>query len=364
MSSLMRLVLVKTCVVLLGLTISIGAQDKATEIPLDNPFSLNPSSIGEVKISGALVASIEDGDFVHPTFSPDGKLLAYSKVLVKADFESTEVLLYDLRTHKRSLLLNSRRAETYATYKAFVTEMQWSSAKRLRVSIGDGDVGLTTLIFNPVTRKLLQTSVKDFDEAEMPSLSPHYQKAYQEAQRLFPSFPRPVLQNALRDTALVIPDHGIVLQKNHVDQDDNVWFLDFQNKSVRALINLPVAAGRAFSGAVSFKSSIIIVLLRSPKSFLFLYRDGKISGLGQFNSGRFNRIEVKHVSPSKVIFLVRSHAAYERGDNPLFIFDGTQLRQIREYSELYDAEVDPAGRRIAFCHWAGDKRHIVVKELK
>jgi hypothetical protein len=154
------------------------------------------------------------------------------------------------------------------------------------------------------------------------------------------------------------------LQKNYAGQDNNIWFLDFQNKSVRALINLPNGSARAFDGGVSFRSSIIIVLSRGLKTFLFLYRDGKITGLAEFNSKGFSRVEVKHVSPSRVILLIRTHAEYEGGDNPLFIFDGSQLLRIKEYSELHGAGVDPVGRRIACCYWAGDKRHIAVRELR
>ena len=89
----------------------------------------------------------------------------------------------------------------------------------------------------------------------------------------------------------------------------------------------------------------------------------KIKGLGEFHSTTFRQIEVKHRSSSKVIFLVRMHATSERGENPLFIFDGKQLFRVKEYSELHDASVDPSGQRIAYSYWEGDKRHIVVKEL-
>ncbi len=57
------------------------------------------------------------------------------------------------------------------------------------------------------------------------------------------------------------------------------------------------------------------------------------------------------------------YAAYERGDNPVLIFDGKTLSRVKEYPELHDAEVDSGGRRIAYCYWEGDSRHIVVKEL-
>lgn len=48
----------------------------------------------------------------------------------------------------------------------------------------------------------------------------------------------------------------------------------------------------------------------------------------------------------------------------MFVFDGSRLLRVREYSELYDVEVDPNGQRMAYCHGVGDERHIVVKEMK
>ncbi len=352
------------CLALL-LTITTRAQEEPSDVPLDNPFrTFSGPLVSETKISGAIVATINNGDFVHPTFSPDGKALAYSSVLVKRDFENTEIFLHDLSTNRRSILLNEKKGATYATYKAFVTEMKWKSAKRLEVVISDGDVDATRLIFNPQRRRLLEERFAGGDELELRPLSPVEQKAYQQARSLFPTFPHELLDNSLRNTALVIPDQGIVLQKNYAGHDDNVWFLDFQNKSVRALINVPDDSINAFNGGVSFKSAIVLALSRGTKTYLFLYRDGKISRLGEFNSSGVSWIEVKHVSSSKVIFLLRTHATYDQGDNPLFVFDGTQLLRLKEYSELYDAAVDPAGRRIAYCYWAGDKRHIVVKEIE
>jgi hypothetical protein len=347
------------------LSITTRAQEKPSELPLDNPFApFSGPLVSEAKISGAIVTTINNGDFVHPTFSPNGKVLAYSNVLVKGDFENTEVFLHDLRTNRRSILLNSRKAATYATYKAFVSEMKWTSAKRLEVRVSDGDVDSTKLLFDPQRRRLLKERFEGEDEFETRSLSPVEQKAYQQARFLFPSFPQEVLENALRSTALVIPDRGIVLQKNYANSDDNVWFLDFQSKSVRALINVPGDSVNAFNGGVVFKSAIVLALSRGMKTYLFLYRDGKISRLGEFNSSGFSWIEVKHVSSSRVIFLLRTQGTPDPGNNPLLVFDGSRLHRIREYPELYDVAVDPAGRRIAYCYWAGDKRHIVVKELK
>jgi hypothetical protein len=356
--------IMKLCVALLSFLIVTAGQQQFWNIPLDNPFtSFNAAPVSEVKISGKVIATIKNGDFVHPTFSPDGKTLAYSKVLVRGDFENTEVLLYNLSSRKTSILLDSKRAEKYATYAAFVSKMNWGSPKRLEVVVSDGDVDSTRLIFDPYTRQLLRKRHEGYDEAEAESVSPMYKKVRQQAVSLFPTFPRDVLDNALMTSALVIPDKGIVLQKNYAGHDDNVWFLDFQSKSIKSLITLSQASSNAFNGGARFKSSIIILLSDKPKTYLFLYRDGRIKGLGDINSTGFSHMEVKHRSSQRLFFLVRTHEAYERGDNPLFIFDGEQLFRVKEYPELYDAEIDASGQRIAYCYWDGNERHIVVKEL-
>jgi hypothetical protein len=256
-------VAIKLCLALLLLTLITQAQNKSLEAPQDNQApSFKAPPVSEVKISGAVVmASIRNGDFVHPTFSPDGKTLAYSKVLVQRNSENTEVLLCDLSTQKTSVLLNSRKAKQYATYAAFVTGMNWKSARRLEVFLSDGDVGSTTLTFDPYSRRLLRMKYVQEDELGADQLSPTNRKAFEQAQSLFPSFPRDVLESALKSSApLVIPDQGIVLQKDYAGHDSNVWFLDFQNRSIKALIDLPERSFGAFNGGASFNSSILMLV--------------------------------------------------------------------------------------------------------
>lgn len=348
----------KLCIaVLFCLSVTVG-QQQFSDIPLDDPFTaFDAAPVGELRLSGETIFTLKNGDFVHPTFSPDGKVLAYSKVLVSRDFENTEVRLYNLNTQRTSVLLSSRKAKEYATYKAFVSDMNWRSPKRLEVTIGDGDVGSTRLIFNPLTRKLLSERFEQWDD--VPALPSKYKKPRQLAVSLFPNFPREVLDNALATTsALVVPDRGIVLSHGN-----SISLLDFQSESVKALINVPEGSAWEFNGGVSFKSSIIILLSVDPKTYFFVYRDGKIKRLATTDSTDFIQLEVKHQSDDKVVFLLRAHAPYERDANPLLIFDGEKLFRVKEYAELYDGAVDHSGQRIAYCYWEGDKRHIVVKEL-
>jgi hypothetical protein len=252
---------IRLCIAILLLTVITVAQDKSFEMPLNDPSrSFSAPPVSEVRLSKTVLAEFKNGDFVHPTFSPDGNILARSRVLVRGDFESTEVWLFDLITRKDSLLIDSKRAEKYGVYKAFVSGMSWDSPKRLEVLIGDGDVGTTHLTFDPYRRRLLRQRTTDLDETDF-NMSPTHQEAYKQARSLFPSFPQEVLESALKDTAtLVIPGKGIVLQKNYGGHDDNIWFLDFGTRSVKVLINLPDDSTRAFMGGLSFNSSIILFL--------------------------------------------------------------------------------------------------------
>ncbi|HEU4509158.1 MAG TPA: hypothetical protein VFR78_13005 [Pyrinomonadaceae bacterium] len=355
----------KLCAALLLCVIVVaGHGQEFSRIPLKDPFnSLNASQVEEIKISGEQLAMFKNGDYVHPTFSPDGKSLAYSKVLVERDFENTEIFLYNVSTRRTSVLLNSRSAKKYGTYKAFVLEMDWTSPRRLGVVIHDGDVDSTRLTFDPLTKRLLRKTHQSGDDLETRPLSPAYKRARQQAVTLFPEFPREVLDSAFLNSALVLPEQGIILQKNYAGHDDDVWFLDFKGKSVRRLVNLPQDALYAFRGGLTFESSIIIALAYGSKTYLFLYRDGQIKPLTELKSHGQSWIEIKHRSSEGVVFLVRTHESYEKGDNPLFIFNGDRLLQVKEYSNLHDAAVDPAGQRIAYCYWEGNQRHIAIKEL-
>lgn len=348
----------KLCAALLLCVIAVAGQ-QSSQIPLKDPFnSFSASPVEEIQISGKELAALKNGDYVHPTFSPDGKILAYSKVLVRRDFENTEVLLYSFSTRRTSVLLNSQRAKKYATYKAYVSEMDWKSPRRLDVVIGDGDVDSTRLTFDPFRRRLLREKHEGSADDWPPPLSPLQRQARQQAVTLFPEFPAEVLDGALSDFAVVLPGKGIALREK-----GDVWFLDFERKSQKRLISLPGNAPYHLNGGLNFGSSMIIAVSSGSKTYLFLCRDEIIKPLVELKSPGHSWIEIKHRSSEGVVFLVRTHAAYEKGDNPLFIFNGDRLLQVKEYPNLHDAAVDPGGQRIAFCYWQGNQRHIVIKEL-
>gem|GEM_PF-6912435 len=68
-----------------------------------------------------IVARIDGGDFVQPSFSPDGKRLAYAKVVVYDSTELAEVYVRELSLGKTWLLLHRNN---------------WFSSLKLRAAMG------------------------------------------------------------------------------------------------------------------------------------------------------------------------------------------------------------------------------------
>src|SRR5688572_15264707 len=86
-------------------------QGQFVGVPITNPFgSFRSAPIEEASISGKLIGTIRNGDFVHPTFSPDGNSLAYARVLTPKNAENTEILLHRLSKHQTSILLTRAQA--------------------------------------------------------------------------------------------------------------------------------------------------------------------------------------------------------------------------------------------------------------
>lgn len=356
----------KTFASLLLSLLLLTSQDQFVPIPIADPFKVSTStSLEETRISGKLLATIINGDFVHPTFSPDANTLAYARVIKTKDSENTEVLLHGLSNHQTTVLLSRAKAWKYATYKASVSDIAWDTPVRLKVQIHDGDVDSTRLILNPSSRRLIrEEQLPSIDEEpQQPPIPVGLQAARKRARSLFPELPEQVLDNALRNSAFLIGDGGIVLQKHFHGHDSNVWLLDFQSRSMKSVINLSDQQRVTLGGATGFGSSTIILLFDMSRAYLYQYKEGSIRPLAKIASSGQASIEVKYYSRERVIFQTKVHAPYEQGDNPLFVFDGT-LSRVKEYQELYDVDIDRNGRRIAFCYWENGKRKIAIKELK
>lgn len=273
-----------------------------------------------VQSNSRTIAAITGKDLVHPTLSPDGKFLAYAEVLVQKGVENTAVRILNLDTKKSILLIDDKTAAKYKTYKSFVSDMEWSRADRLSVSISDGDVDGVVLTFNPGTQKLISSK---FLEPE--SSVGRREKLLGQIRAVFPNVNAEALKNGIYRYQVL--KNGVVLIPGKLfGQEDNLWAFDIPNKSVTKLLanQDPLA-----------------------KSLL--------------NEEHF--MKVIYSSAQRTILMVYAHASYEQGNNPLYILENGQLRLSNAYQELSDVSVDSKGDRIAYCYWKNGKRQIVVKTL-
>jgi WD40 repeat protein len=273
-----------------------------------------------VQSHGRTIASVTGKDLVHPTLSPDGKFLAYAEVLVQKGVENTAVRILNLDTKKSILLIDDKTAAKYKTYKSFVSDMEWSRADRLSVTISDGDVDSTMLTFNPGTRKLISTEF-----LEPGSSVGRQKKIVGQIRSVFPKVNAEALQKGIYRHQVLA--NGVVLIPGKLfGQEDNLWAFDIPKKSVKRLL-----------------------LNEDPLAKSLLSED--------------HRLKVVYSSAQRIILIVYAHASYEQGNNPLYILENGQLRLSSAYQELYDVNVNSKGDRIAYCYWKNGKRQIVVKRM-
>jgi hypothetical protein len=350
--------------VVLAMATSSAQRLNSLALPLYPRIAAPPkSSIS--RMPGAIVAEVNGIDVVHPTFSPNGRFLAYSKVLVQKGRENTAVYILDLTTKKTTTLIDDKTAEKYRTYSAFVSGMEWSRGDRLSVTISDGDVDSTELIFDPQTKKLVATKFWEGGESSY-RRSREQKKLAQRILPLFPNIDRAVLNQAIQGQQAGLLNDRVLLKGKLFDTEDIFWVLNLRSKSATKLFE----SGNPLSGAelsnVAAIGNTLFFALTTAGTVpqLVRYRDGKIEVLGQLTGvSNEHEFEVLHDSGSKVILISRIYATYDRGNNPLYILENGQIRRSNVFGELYDAQVSANGQRIAYCYWTKQgKRQILVRD--
>jgi WD40 repeat protein len=322
-------------------------------------------------LSGAEVATVTGKDVVHPTLSPDGKLLAYSEVLVQKGAENTSVTILNLQTKQKYTLIDDRTATKYKTYSAYVSQMSWLRADRLEVTISDGDVGSTTLTFDPQTRKLVSSkSTEGVDGVDYDKNEKRRTQLATRIGKIFPKIDRAVLTRVIQSDyeAIIIDDDRVLLHGKLFDREHNFWIVNLKTRSAQKLFKTgePLIAAEVAGFDRVGKGSLFVVL--QPKNSLpILFRDlnGKFQQIGQLKGlTKMSRpVRVVHDTSNRTILIGYAYDTYEIGNNPLYILEGDKLRRSTDFDRLYDVNVNVVGTRIAYCYWIAGKRQIIVRDL-
>lgn len=332
----------------------------ALSAPASDPLAeMSQAPVDEVALTGKLLAEIE-GDFVHPAFSPDGRRLAYSRVVVKDGTELCEVLVRDLATSELITLLDSESSRRYAMYSSFVTGIRWQDENVVEAGISDGDVGWTLIRFDISETKILSEDARYADE-ELFELTPEGEALLARAQRAFPSWRPELLENVVLE-GLRLGDGIYIGQKQYVDEDYHIWQLDLGRAEAVRILELPVKRYDLWGGFV-WRDWLVLQLRDVDRLHLLLRHEEQWRRVGPLLPVRRGVLEVKHSSPVRALFIVKLHRRLERGDNPLFILDEDGLRRLTGTGELYDVAVDPAGKKICLVVWQEGQRHLIIRDL-
>lgn len=323
-----------------------------------NPFAslpLLPSA--DIPPSGKILATLKDGDYVLPRFSPDSRYLAFAHVLLQDKTELTEIEALDLKTLKVTTLLDAKGSREFAVYKSFVAGFAWKGPARLKASVSDGDVNGVDLIFDVPAGKLLEKKPLSLENGEE-KLVPNMDAA-------FPSIPPPVLANALANGSRV-GDRKFIVQKNYWKQDNHIWLLDADRRQIVKLVDIPEAWIYSFRGAFAFGNAFIMLVAHGQEAWLARHVGGRLELLHRLPVKNYQQtgLQVEHARADRVLFQVNTGPEYEKRENLLFLYDASGLRRIRETAPVYDLDVDPAGNLVAVSHWNGNRRWLTIRELK
>lgn len=310
------------------------------------------------------LVNLTEGDHIYPRLSPDAKYLVYANSIVREDIEGTSIHKLNLKTKKRLTLLDEFKANQYRHYKVFVTSLKWNKQDTIIAGLSDGDVDITKVTFDSHNGKILNQKLSDFD---IYKLTREFSIIKKSILKIFPEWverEEMVLHDALFQHASIVPDRGVILQKQYAGYDSDIWFIDIKHKKQNRILKLTDNQHYArFGGAVTVGGNIIFLVDRDDGAYLFeLSNSGSLKPLGFFeNDMQGCYLKVKYTSTGEAIFMLVLNHSYEVGNNPLLIYSvDNGLQKITDYKQYYDVNVSSNGTLIATSYWVGNKRHINV----
>lgn len=327
--------------------------------------------IAQRHVAGAVVTTVDNGDFVLPRFSPDGRTLAYVSVTVANGTELDEVHLLDIATRNRRKLIDARAAKKCATYSATVVSIEWTGRNRLRVSMSDGDVDVEHLTFDTATGRIVERKHASADEpgalAATSSMTGPELELRSRAVRVFGDSIAGSFDQAIMGSGFVTQDGRIVGRGLGPILEGDVWLLDPESRTRTALLPRP-GFGWSSDLVGGFDAGASLVLITSVLGNAHFVRvDPSVEAvdLGVIEGVSNDRdVRVLRVSGARAVVLLQRHHNSERGSNSLVFVDGDTLVESADYAEIVDADVDRAMENVAFSVWTeGNKRSLVIRKL-
>jgi hypothetical protein len=313
-------------------------------------------------IGNKIIARINDGDFVNPAFSPDGKRLAYAKVVVQDGTELTEVYVYEFASEKTWRLLDATTSSNYATYKAFVYRLDWASNDRLVASISDGDVDSTLVEFDVGTRRIVESSAGDAERAWYAEID----QWIQSVQKL-PSWGPVVVRNAF-ENGVKLQDGSFLIQPFYAGVTPNVFRITPEGRLTQ-LTRLSETSLNALCGALQLNDTLLFMLAESRlgnsrSADLLRYTDGQIEKVGSIDTLTEPELKPLHVDHKRALFFVTTGYPYQRSAGILYAYSSAGLREWPAPGPLHDVVAASENNLIALVFWQDDRRVIEIRTLR
>lgn len=321
--------------------------------------------VRSVELYDKQLAVISEGDFVHPRFSPDGTQLIYADVLVRDGVEGTSVYLMDLKSKSVRTLLGAEDADKYSVYKVFVTNIQWLDNTRVEVMLSDGDVGTTEMIFKVTDDAITHLSTRELDTEVLIDTPAELVSLRDKILAAFTGWDADVLNDALLHNPIAVPGRGMILQKNYAGHDQDVWFLDIVNKQQHRLLEMSEQDNLALGGGVVVGDEVLFAVTHGSQTFIYRYASKTPPRvLAKFANQQWRPfIEVRFVSSTEALFILKLHESYEQGHNPVLYFSRqTGLVEVSDCANCYDFDAAKQGQLAVFSRWVSGRRQLQVME--
>jgi hypothetical protein len=340
-----------------------GSDKAATQTALlpDIFETPNISAAPQLHLFNKEIFSRTDGDFVHPKFSPDGSFLAYADVIVANKTEGTQVLLMNMVTRKTHTILSADEANKYATYKVYVTDIEWPDNSTLAVYLSDGDVDVAKVVINVKTGKIISDNYLDEDSAFNDA---KYSATKSAILKTFPSWSSEVLDSGFTNNPILIPGRGVITQIAYSGYTDDILFFDTKNKIQKTLLNVGARTSTLFGGGVYVNGRAIFAV--SAHHFVYLFKLDKnetVKLVAKYPAGTSDVAFIyEHVLlKNESLFIINRYNTYEQGHNPIFyISSDGDLSELSDCTRCYDYDVTSNGQVAAFSSWQNERRKLAV----